>query len=52
MREKRIRMSENELQILKATRNSLYDESIPLGAVVARVCRNNLADEDKGGVRF
>lgn len=51
-REKTIRVSENELQILKATRNSLYDEKVPLGAVMARACRNLLADEDEGGVRY
>jgi hypothetical protein len=52
MREKRIRVSEKELQIVKATRDSLYDEEIALGAVMARACRNILAEEDNGGVRL
>jgi hypothetical protein len=52
MREKRIRVSEQELQIIKTVRNSLYDESVPLGVVVARCGRNILADEDNGGVRL
>jgi hypothetical protein len=52
MRDKRIRVSEKELRIVKATRDSLYDEEIALGAVMARACRNILAEEDNGGVRL
>jgi hypothetical protein len=45
-------MSENELELLKATRSTLYDEKVPLGAVVARCCRNVLADNEDGGIRY
>lgn len=57
-REKRVRLSADELATAKATRDAVFgDDSVALGHVIEVACRNLVADEigeshDGGGVQF
>lgn len=49
VRDNRIRLSDDEKRVLELTQETVYDENVPLGVVVARACRSLLADDDSGG---
>jgi len=46
MRNNRIRLSDDEKNVLDATRSAVYDGAVPRGVVVERACRALLAAED------
>jgi hypothetical protein len=56
MREKQMRVSSEELQLLKTVRETAegYDSSIPLGYVVGDLAREKLSSDvsDDSGVNF
>lgn len=39
-REKKIRVSEEELELIKEYRNNKYDETIPLGFVISNLVKD------------
>lgn len=54
MRKKRIRLSDEEKDLLRTTRQEAFgDENVPYGIVVRKACRSLLAeDKDESGVSF
>ena len=53
MREKRVRLSEQEKELLASTRAAVYgDGEVPYGIVVKEACRALLAREDDSEVRL
>ena len=55
-REKHIRVSEREKELVKSTKRAVYgDDDVPMGVVISRACRSLLADDsgaDNSGVSY
>lgn len=48
-RENRVRLSDTELEQVKATRQIVFDDtSIPMGVVIRRACEAFLSQENEG----
>jgi len=45
-RKKRIRVNESELESVKETRRKEYDSNLPLGRVIALMCKDVAADNN------
>lgn len=48
VRQNRVRLSDQEKNIVDMTQKTMYDEDVPRGVVIERACRNLMAD-DSGG---
>ena len=53
-RTNRVRLSNGEIETVKATRQLIYeDTSVPMGVVIKRACEQMIADESEpDGVKF
>ncbi|MHC3380228.1 hypothetical protein [Haloarcula sp. H-GB5] len=52
-RDKKVRLSESEKELLRSTRISVFgDENVPYGLVIEQGCKALLAEDDSNEVNF
>lgn len=47
-RDNRVRLSDRELELLKFTKTSSFDDELPMGRVIANLCESEIRSEVGG----